>query len=68
MYLTHNEVKYDVAQRFCKILINKIFEYMTSISRNEYVNKLDDIVKKYKNTYHRIIKIKLGINKVKHMY
>ena len=31
---------------------------MTSISKNVYIDKLDDIVNKYNNTYHRTIKIK----------
>ena len=31
---------------------------MTSISKNVYIDKLDDIVDEYNNTYHRIIKIK----------
>ena len=31
---------------------------MTSISRNVYINKLDDIVNKYNNIYHRTIKMK----------
>ena len=31
---------------------------MTSISKNVYLDKLDDIVNKYNNTYHRTIKIK----------
>ena len=31
---------------------------MTSISKNVYIHKLDDIVKKYNNTYHTSIKIK----------
>ena len=31
---------------------------MTSISKNVYINKLDDIVDEYDNTYHRIIKMK----------
>ena len=31
---------------------------MTSISKNVYINKLDDIVNEYNNTYHRTIKIK----------
>ena len=30
---------------------------MTSISKNVYINKLDDIVDEYKNTYHRTIKM-----------
>ena len=31
---------------------------MTSISRNVYIEKLDDIVCEYHNTYHRTIKFK----------
>ena len=31
---------------------------MTSISKNVYIDKLDDIVKKYNNTYHTSIKMK----------
>ena len=31
---------------------------MTSISKNVYIDKLDDIVNKYINTYHRTIKMK----------
>ena len=31
---------------------------MTAISKNVYIDKLDDIVKKYNNTYHISIEIK----------
>ena len=31
---------------------------MTSISKNVYIDKLDDIVNKYNNTYHSTIKAK----------
>ena len=31
---------------------------MTSISKNVYIDKLDDIVNKYNNTYHRSIKMR----------
>ena len=31
---------------------------MTSISKNAYINKLDDIVDEYNNAYHKIIKMK----------
>ena len=31
---------------------------MTSISKNVYIDKLDDIVNEYNNTYHRTIKMK----------
>ena len=52
MYSTHNEVKSVVAERFIIILKNKIYKYMTSISKNMYIVKLDDVVNKCNNTYH----------------
>ena len=36
----------------------KIYKYMSSISKNVYIDKLDDIVNEYNNTYHRTIKMK----------
>ena len=41
--LTHNEEKFVVAERFIKTLKNKIYKYITSISNNMYIDKLDDI-------------------------
>ena len=58
MYSTNNEGKSVTAERFIRTLKNKIYKYMTSISKNVYIDKLDDIVKKYKNTYHTSIKMK----------
>ena len=58
MYSTYNEGKYLVAERFIKTLRNKIYKHMTAISKNVYSDVLDDIVKKYNNTYHSTIKIK----------
>ena len=58
MYSTHNEEKSVVAERFIKTLKSKIYKYMTSISKNVYSNKLDDIVNEYNNTYHTTIKMK----------
>ena len=31
---------------------------MSSVSKNVYIDKLDNIVNKYNNTYHRTIKMK----------
>ena len=31
---------------------------MTSISKNVYINKLEDIVNEYNNAYHKTIKMK----------
>ena len=58
MYSTHNEGKSVVAERFIRTLKTKIYKYMTSISKNVYIDKLDDIVNKYNNTYHSTIKMK----------
>ena len=58
MYSTNNEGKSVIAERFIKTLKNKIYKYMTSISKNVYIDKLDDIVKEYNNKYHTSIKIK----------
>ena len=55
---THNEVKSVVAERITRILKNKIYKYMTLISKNVYIDKLDEIVNKYNNKYQIIIKIK----------
>ena len=58
MYSTHNEGKFFIAERFIRALKNKIYKYMTSILKNLYIYKLDDIVNKYNNTYHSTIKMK----------
>ena len=57
MYSTHNEGKSVAAERFIRTLKNKIYKYMTSISKNVYIDKLDDIVNEYNNTYHTTIKM-----------
>ena len=58
MYSTHNEGKTVVAERFIRTLKNKIYKHTTSISKNVYIDRLDDIVNEYNNTYHRTIKMK----------
>ena len=57
-YSTDNEGKSVVAERFIKTKKNKIYKYMTLISKNVYINKLDDIVHKSNNKNHRTIKMK----------
>ena len=42
MYSTHNEGKSVVAERFIRALKNKIYKYITLISKNVYIDKLDD--------------------------
>ena len=58
MYSTHNEGKSVVAERFIRTLKSKTYKYMTSVSKNVYIDKLDDIVGEYNNTYHTTIKMK----------
>ena len=44
MYAIHNEGESVFAERFIRTLKNAIYKYMTSISKNVYIKKLDDIV------------------------
>ena len=44
MYSIHIEGKSVVAERFVRTLKNNIDKYMTSISKNVYIDKLDDTV------------------------
>ena len=43
MYSTHNEGKSVVAERFIRTLKSKIYKYMASVSKNVYIDKLDDL-------------------------
>ena len=58
MYLIYSEEKSVVAERFIRTLKNKIYKSMTLLSKNVYIDKLDEIANKYNNTYHRTIKMK----------
>ena len=58
MYSTHNNEKSVVAERFIRILKKKNYKYMFSISKNVYIDKLDDILNRYNNIYHTAIKMK----------
>ena len=58
MYLTNNEGKSVIAEGFIRTLKNKIYKYVTSVSKIVYIDKLDDIVYKCNNTYHSTIKMK----------
>ena len=43
MHSIHNEGKSVVAERFIRTLKNRIYKYMTSVSKNVYIYKLDEI-------------------------
>ena len=58
MYSIHNKGKSVAAERFSRTLKTIIYKCMTLVSKNVYIDQLDDIVDEYNNTYHRTIKMK----------
>ena len=51
-----------IAESFIRTLNNKIYKYMTSVSKNDQIDRLDDIVYKYNNsiyTSQKNIKVQL---------
>ena len=60
MYSAHNEGKSVVAERFIRTLKHKIYKYMT-MSKNVYIDKLDNIIKNYNNIYITYIYIYIYI-------
>ena len=69
IYSTHNERKSVVAEGFIRALKNKIYNRITSISKNMYIDKLDDIVNEYNNDYYKTIKMKpIDVKHNKYVY
>ena len=67
MHSTHNKEKSVVVETFIRMLKNKFYKHKTSTSKDLCIDKLDDIVHKYNNTYNGTIKmksvdVKLSIN------
>ena len=58
IYSIHSEGKSVVAERFIRTFKTKIYKYMTSVSKNVHIDKLDDVVGEHNNAYHRAIKMK----------
>ena len=56
MYSAHNEGKSVVAERFIRTVKNKIYKYMTSVAKNVFIDKVDNIGNKYNNTYIETLK------------
>ena len=56
MYSTYNQQKSVGVKRFIRTSKNETYKYKTSVSKNVYIDILDDILNKYNNTYHRGIK------------
>ena len=57
MYSTHNDGKSVVGERFTRTLKIRIYKHMTVVSKNVYIDKLDEIIDKY-NKIYRTIKMK----------
>ena len=49
MQSIYSEGKSDVAEKFIRTLKTKIYKYMTSISKNVYIDKSDNIVNECNN-------------------
>ena len=58
MYSVRNEGKSVAAERFIRTLKTKIYKYMTLLSRNVYIDKLDDTIDQYNRTERRKINVK----------
>ena len=58
LHSINNEGRFVIAEWFFRTLKTKIYKYLTSTSKNVYIDKLNDIVNEYNNTYHRTIKMK----------
>ena len=58
MYSIRNKEKSVVAQRLNRTIKTNIYKYVTSVSKNVYIDKLGDIMGEYNNTYHITIKMK----------
>ena len=46
MYSTHNKRKFVVAERIIRTLKNKTYKHMTAVSKNAYIDQLDEMVNK----------------------
>ena len=46
IYSSHNEGKAVLAEKLIRTLKNIIYKYMTSITKNMYIDKLDNIANK----------------------
>ena len=58
MYSRNNDWKSVVAERFIRTLKDKFYKYMTPVSKNVYIDKVDDIVYKYINKFRITVETK----------
>lgn len=52
---TDDIIKCAIAERFNRTLRSRIYRYLSAKNTNRYVDRLDDIVLGYNNSYHRTI-------------
>ena len=64
MYSIYREGKSVVAERFIRTLENNIYKHITSISKNVYIDQLDEILIKYNNRYHSKILLMLKMIRI----
>ena len=58
IYSTNNEGESVIIERFIGTLTVKYCKYTSSVSKDVFIDKLDDIVNKYNNTYPSTITMK----------
>ena len=51
IYAAHNDEKSVVGEGFIKTLKIKTYKYMASLSKNVYIDKLDNLIHEYNNIY-----------------
>ena len=57
-FISRNETKSNIVERFIRTLKGKLFRYFTKNQTHKYVNILSDLITSYNNTYHRSIKMR----------
>ena len=57
LYHTEGQNKASVAERFVKMIKEKMWKYMTNNRTKRVIDALPDIVKEYNNTKHRTIQM-----------
>nr|XP_047129509.1 uncharacterized protein LOC124809453 [Hydra vulgaris] len=60
LYLTENEEKSCVVERWNKTMKEKMFKYFSTHSTRKCIDVLDEMVNKYNNTNHSSIKLTLS--------
>ena len=54
MHSVHNEEKSVVVEKFIRNLKNKVYKQISSILKNVYIDKVDDIVNESNNIHYKL--------------